>query len=80
MDDRSVPPTSRLGARRHACSCAELMFVNYGANMTYVAGLLTPIYYDILEGQGRLDHRDAHQSRPGSGARAAAELCHQHRE
>ena len=31
---------------------AELMFVNYGANMTYVAGLLTPIYYDILKGKG----------------------------
>ena len=52
MDDRMYRQRlDRVRAGMRAWG-AELMFVNYGANMTYVAGLLTPIYYDILKGKG----------------------------
>lgn len=31
---------------------AELMFVNYGPDMTYISGIVGPMYYNILKGKG----------------------------
>ena len=31
---------------------ADLMFLNFGPDLTYVTGLLTPRYYDSLKGKG----------------------------
>lgn len=31
---------------------ADLLFLNYGADFTYISGILAPIYYDILKAEG----------------------------
>ncbi len=50
----STPHQKHLNRVRDAMRAwgADLMFLNFGPDMTYVTGLLTPRYYDSLKGKG----------------------------
>lgn len=49
-----TPYETRLGRVRAAMAAAgvDLMVLTYGADITYLTGILTPMYYTILKGPG----------------------------